>query len=117
MKQQRTCGLEGLPSRQREAYELHLEGLTTPDIAKRMSVGNARAYELIALAKKKLNPPETAADPAKGAESKEIRTASRCRADCSSRNMVKGLMSILASASSVCCRREFPEPTDCFSIF
>ncbi len=77
MKQQRTCGLEGLPSRQREAYELHLEGLTAPDIAKRMGVGNARAYELIALARKKLVPPRTEADSANGAESNEIRTASR----------------------------------------
>ena len=72
MKQQRTCGLEGLPPRQREAYELHLEGLTAPDIAKRMGAGDSRAYDLIARAKKKLVPAKGA-----GEETREPRSVTR----------------------------------------
>ena len=72
MKQQNTRGLEGLPQRQREAYELHLEGLTAPDIAKRMGVGTTRAYDLIALAKKKLKPPKV-----EGEETREPRSVTR----------------------------------------
>ena len=68
MKQQHTRGLEGLSARQREAYELHLEGLIVSDIAQRMGIGNSRAYELIARARKKLKPPKDAAETAEGSE-------------------------------------------------